>query len=110
MKLYYLLCFLPLIVVLVSSNRKKRRVLTQLINKKGVNTNMKDMAQMFIGKECIIDTYDSQIVGTVREVSDGAILIENASGLNEAVNLSYVCRIREYPRKKNGKKKSVVLD
>lgn len=110
MKLYYLLCFLPLIVALVSSNRRKRRILTQLINKKGVNTEMKDMAQMFVDKECIIDTYDSQIIGTVRKVSDGAILIENASGLNEAVNLSYIVRIREYPRKKNGKKKSVVLD
>ena len=71
---------------------------------------MKDMAQMFIGKECLVYTYNSQIVGTIREVSDGAILLENAYGTREAVNLSYICRIREYPRKKNGKKKSVVLD
>jgi thioredoxin 1 len=31
-------------------------------------------------------------------------------GKIEALNLDFVMRIREYPRKKNGKKKSVVLD
>ena len=30
--------------------------------------------------------------------------------LGELINLDFVTRIREYPRKKNGKKKSVVLD
>ena len=31
-------------------------------------------------------------------------------GTLEAVNIDFVVRIREYPRKKNGKKKSVVID
>ena len=31
-------------------------------------------------------------------------------GKEEAINLDFVLRIREYPKKKNGKKKSVVLD
>ena len=32
------------------------------------------------------------------------------NGKIEALNLDFVIRIREYPRKKNGKKKTVILD
>ena len=44
----------------------------------------------------------------IKDVTDGAILIEKA-GKMEAVNLDFVIRIREYPRNKNGKKKTVIL-
>ena len=47
--------------------------------------------------------------GVIKEVTDGAILLEK-DGKEEAINLDFVIRIREYPRNKNGKKKSVVLD
>ncbi len=78
--------------------------------KKGRRTEMLEFAKRFIDKECVIYTFNSQqLVGTVKEVEDGAMLIENGGSV-EAVNLDFVVRIREYPRKKNGKKKSVVLD
>lgn len=72
---------------------------------------MIELAKRFIGKECLIYAFDSshQFTGTIREVTDSAILIEN-NGTLEAINLDFVIRIREYPRNKNGKKKSVVLD
>ena len=72
---------------------------------------MIELAKLFMGKECMIYAFDSshQFVGTIKEVTDGAILIEK-DGKLEAINLNYVIRIREYPVKKNGKKKSVVLD
>ena len=72
---------------------------------------MRELAKEFIGKECIISSFDGshQYVGTLKEVTDGAILIENGGAL-EAINLDFVIRIREYPRNKKGKKKSVVLD
>lgn len=71
---------------------------------------MYELAQKFIGKECLIYTFNSsQLTGTIKEVNEGAILIENGDNL-EAVNFDYIVRIREYPRKKNGKKKSVILD
>ena len=71
---------------------------------------MYELAQKFIGKECLIYTFNSsQLTGVIKEVNDGAILIENGDNL-EAVNFDFIVRIREYPRKKNGKKKSVVLD
>ena len=70
---------------------------------------MLKLAEKFIDKECIVYTFNSQINGIVKEVSDGAVLLVN-NGVEEAVNVDFIVRIREYPRKKNGKKKSVVLD
>lgn len=70
---------------------------------------MFELAQKFLGKECIIYTFNSQITGTIKEVNDGGILVEK-SGIREAVNFDFIVRIREYPRNKKGKKKSVILD
>ena len=72
---------------------------------------MKELATRFINKECLIYSFDGgrQFDGVIKEVTDGAILLEK-DGKIEALNLDFVIRIREYPRNKNGKKKSVVLD
>ena len=72
---------------------------------------MRELAKRFIDKECIISSFDGnhQYEGVIKEVTDGAILVEK-NGKIEALNLDFVIRIKEYPRKKNGKKKSVVLD
>ncbi|MBE6996445.1 MAG: hypothetical protein E7429_06970 [Ruminococcaceae bacterium] len=72
---------------------------------------MKELAKRFIDKECVISSFDGnhQYEGVLKEVTDGAILVEK-DGKMEALNLDFVIRIREYPRKKNGKKKTVVLD
>lgn len=72
---------------------------------------MKELAKRFIDKECIIASFDGnhQYDGIIKEVTEGAILIEK-DGKIEAINLDFVIRIREYPRNKKGKKKSVVLD
>lgn len=72
---------------------------------------MKELAVRFIDKDCVIYAFDSshQYTGVIKEVTDGAILVEKEGKL-EAINLDFVIRIREYPKNKNGKKKSVVLD
>ena len=72
---------------------------------------MKALAARFIGKECVISAYDGghQYTGIIKEVNDGAILVEKEGKL-EAINLDFVIRIREYPTNKNGKRKSVILD
>ena len=72
---------------------------------------MKELAKKFIDKECVIYSFDGnhQYQGVIKEVTDGAILVET-NGKIDALNFDFVIRIREYPRKKNGKKKSVVLD
>ena len=74
---------------------------------------MKELAKQFIGKECIIYTVmsiDSGIQGTIKEVTDGGMVIEKKTGELEIINLDFVTRIRQYPRKKNGKKKDIILD
>ena len=74
---------------------------------------MKELAKRFIGKECIIYTVisnDGSVQGVIKEIDDGGMVIEKKSGELEIINLDYVTRIREYPRTKTGKKKSIVLD
>ena len=72
---------------------------------------MKELAKRFIDKECVITSFDGnhQYEGVIKEVTDGAILVEKDDKI-EAINLDFVIRIREYPRKKNGKKKTIVAD
>ncbi len=71
---------------------------------------MKELAKRFIDKECIVYSYDgTQYIGIIKEVLDSSVLLEK-DGKDEALNLDFIIRIREYPRKKNGNKKSVVLD
>ncbi len=110
MKPAYIVLIIIFIAVLVQ-NRNKKVWLKQFIKSKKTEdkTEMLELAKRFIDKECLIYTFNSQLAGTIKEVSDGAILIENG-GAVEAVNVDYIVRIREYPRNKKGKKKSIVLD
>lgn len=71
---------------------------------------MIELAKRFIDKKCVIYSFnDNQITGVIKEVSDGALLIDKDGNI-QAVNLDFIVRIREYPTKKNGKEKSVILD
>ena len=94
-------------------NRRKAAAIRKITRNKrtGGKTAMKELAEKFLDKECLIYTFDGshQYEGVIKEVTSGAILIEK-DGKLEAINLDFVVRIREYPRNKNGKKKSVVLD
>ena len=74
---------------------------------------MKELAKQFIGEECIIYTIasnDGSIQGVIKEIDDGGMVIERSYGGREIVNLDFVTRIRQYPRKKNRKKKDIVWD
>ena len=106
--------FIPVIflfLVLFITRQANAVIFKKIIQKrKTVDIQMYELAQKFIGKECLIYTFNSsQLTGVIKEVNEGGILIENGDTL-EAVNFDFIVRIREYPRKKNGKKKSVVLD
>lgn len=60
---------------------------------------MLELAKKFIEKECVIYTFEgNQYSGTVKEVSDGALLVER-KGMTEAINLNFVVRIRETKKK-----------
>lgn len=108
---YYLLPLVILIICLLIQARQRKIAAIHNLKRKGFN-NMKELAKQFIGKDCIIYTVTDtggSVQGVIKDVSETGITVEDKQGL-QAVNLEYVVRIREYPRNKNGKKKSVVLD
>ena len=113
MNFSYFIVFIYLFLLLFifqQENQNEKKMMQIVKKKKGGLGNMLELAQKFIGKECVIYTFSgTQIVGQIKEVSNGAMLIEN-KGTEEAVNLEFVMRIREYPRNKNGKKKSIIID
>ncbi len=88
--------------------RAVRRILAKKRNRKEAAA-MLELAKRFVGLECVIYALTSQISGTILEISDGAILLQNGTR-TEIVNPDYILRISEYPRNKKGKKKAVVLD
>lgn len=103
---------LCVIIVTTVLNQRKAVIVKNVMKKRknGGNGEMKELVKRFIGKECLIYSFDGhQIDGVIKEISDGAMLVEKGGTL-EAVNLDFIIRIREFPRNKRGKKKSVVID
>ena len=98
------------------TRRRKLAAIRHILNRKmrnKENIEMKELAKRFIGEACIIYTItsnDGSVQGLIKEIDDGGMVIEKKTGELEIVNLDFVTRIREYPRKKNGRKKGVVLD
>lgn len=111
--IYVPIIMLWLIIFTMNRNRRNAAIVRKAIEKRktGDKNEMKELAERFVGKECLIYSFDGshQFVGVIKEVTDGAILVDK-KGTVEAINLDFVMRIREYPRKKNGKKASVVID
>lgn len=100
------------IIIFIMFRNQKTTIARQIIKKRKQegNTEMKELAKRFIDKECLIYTFNgNQLEGVIKEVTDGAILVEK-SGNTEAINLDFIIRIREFPKNKKGKKKSVVID
>ena len=107
------------ILIMFLCIRKKRRTAVavwQIQKRRKQNKEvlvMKELAKQFIGEECIIymiTSTEGSVQGVIKEINDGGMIIGRNSGQREIVNLDFVTRIREYPRKKNGKKKDIVLD
>ncbi len=113
----YLVIIVALIIFFCILKRRRTAAAVRQIQKRRIqnkeNVVMKELAKQFIGEECIIYTITSNegsIQGVIKEIDDGGMVIERNSGEREIINLDFVTRIRQYPRKKNGKKKGVVLD
>ena len=84
-----------LLVILPAQRRRKRIILAnKILNKELENKEMLELAKRFIEKECVIYTFDgNQYSGTIKEVTEGAMLIEKR-GVTEAINLSLPSSIR----------------
>lgn len=113
---YFVILTVLIIFFCIRRRRRTAAVAWQVLNQRKQNKEnvvMKELAKQFIGEECIIYTItsnDGSIQGVIKEIDDGGMVIERNSGDREIVNLDFVTRIRQYPRKKNGKKKDIVLD
>lgn len=110
----YYIIFMLFLILFITRRNNENAIKTKLIkNKKFKNpeerAKMFELAQRFIGKECLIYTFNSQLTGVIKEVTEGAILLQTGDS-TDAVNFDYIVRIREYPLNKNGKKKSIILD
>ena len=99
-----------LFIILWNSRNDKQEIqklIIKRISKKKVGIRkMNEIIKEFIGKECIIYTFQTQIIGVIERIQDNWIYVKSDNNV-EIINLEYISRIREYPRKKNGKKKSI---
>ena len=114
--------FLPLLIILffvilpLLARRRRAAAIKEFLKRKKQNkenNEMKELALFMDAADTEIYTITSEsgsIQGVLKEVEDGGLVIEKTTGETEIVNLDFVTRIREYPRKKNGKKKSIVVD
>lgn len=113
---YLVIIAVLIIFFCIRRRRRTAAVAWQILNQRKQNKEnvvMKELAKQFIGEECIIYTIasnDGSIQGVIKEIDDGGMVIERNSGGWEIVNLDFATRIRQYPRKKNGKKKDIVWD
>lgn len=65
---------------------------------------MNNVIQNFIGKECLIYNYDSQVSGTIERLEDNWLVV-NVNGRSEIHNLDFIKRICEKPHRDRNKKR-----
>lgn len=109
----YIPLFILLIVLYITytstTMEMQKLVLKRISKRKEGIEKMNELIKNFIGKECIVYTLQSQVTGIIEKVEDNWISIKKDDNI-EIVNIEYINRIREYPRKKNGKKKTIFVN
>lgn len=99
-----------LIILLILQRKKVQRMLNilRIKRKKRGFVDMSHIVEKFIGKDCLINLGSGSTAdGIVKSVTDGWVELEGKDGNLQAVNVDYISRIREYPKNKNGKRKTV---
>ena len=106
----YIIIFAVILLFLYQDGRKKQmqKIILKKI-KKGQKHFMNDIIKNFIGKKCVIYTFQNQITCVVEKTEENWVFIDN-NGSKEIVNIDYIARIREYPKNKKGKDKAIVTD
>ncbi len=107
-----IMIMLMIIIITTTTQQNNRRMLlTKFLSKKkiGDRVKMKELAQRYIDKKCMLYMFNgSQYVGFIKEVTDGAMVIEN-KGTTETINLDFVMRIKEVGKNKKGEYKNTCL-
>ena len=101
--------FVFYIISLRNKNEWRKHIIKKIKNKKEGRIEMNEIIKNFIGKECLIYTFQTQIVGVIESLENNWISVRTGNS-SEIVNIDYISRIREHPKNKKGKKKSFVLD
>jgi len=103
--------FLPIwIIIIVNLNNNKelqKSIIFKLKKKREGQRMSNEVIKNFIGKDCIMSTFQTQITGVIESIEDNWVIIRVGEQI-EIINIDYISRIREYPLKKNGKKKMIV--
>ena len=108
----WIIFFMLFMILIIQKRNNILIVIRKHLRKKKGRLDMTALIEKYIGKECLIYTCTSstQITGVIKSCNEGWLEIENKNGQCDLVNCEYITRIREYPKNKNGKKKSVILD
>ncbi len=111
MESHWIVLVVVLVVIFFSKMQNNLLVIRRHLRKRKGNTHMTELINKFIGKECLIYTCTSgnTVTGIIRSYNEGWIEVER-DGVCDIMNCEYILRIREYPKNKNGKRKSIVLD
>lgn len=76
------------VILFILFRNRQTIVAMQIIRKRKLedNTEMKELAKRFVDKECVIYSFNSQFEGVIKEVTDGAILIEKAAKSKQSIS------------------------
>lgn len=107
---WWLISIAVLFWILREDKKETNQHIEARIRKKEGDTQMQELAKRFLGKDVLINTISlGNIDGILEEVQDNAIILKKDEK-ESVVNLDYVIRLREYPKDKNGKRKSIITD
>lgn len=99
-----------LLIVLIKQRDEKYKaaaILSRRKNHKKEISEMRELAQKFVGKDCLIYTVTGLgPKGVITEITENGLLLD-CDGNVQAVNLEYVTCIREWPKNAKGKKKII---
>ena len=108
---WFIIIFCIILPAIARRKRVKAYAAIKIAKRKRKHLNdeekakMNEIIQKFIGKECIISTINSESVsvqGTIEEINGGWITVTH-DGTEEMINVDYIVKIKEYPRKKKNK-------
>lgn len=105
------LVVLWLIIIMLLLQRKRVMRMLHILRikkRKRGKVEMSHIIEKFVGKDCLINLGSGSTAdGVVKNVADGWVELESKDGNVQAVNIDYISKIREYPKNKNGKRKTV---
>ncbi len=109
---WWILIFILLFVIPAKRAWQHRQAMVSKRNRikrrKGENA-MNELIKSYIGKEVIIWAGSSSgVTGTITKIEENWVELEDKYG-TQILNTDYISRIQEYPRNKNGRKKTVIV-